>query len=289
MAVTAFLLRVFLYWAFLIEHADVQTMNILLFSLGTIVLYSIGAVLQWMRIKGYNISRLFVLSLVSLGAVFHAVCLVFHIYTPAGVVLNFFTVGSLCGWAVVLIVLLSSFKKPLDNIFAVLLPWTALAVLCAWLLRGSDDVVPNLTAGIIFHIIISILAYSTLTVAALQACLLAYQEHKLKHHAPGNIFKVFPPMETMEHLLFEFILAGMILLTASMISGFVFFSDLMIHHLSHETVLSLTSWVIFGALLLGRYFQGWRGQRAIRWTLAGFLILMLSYFGSKFLADMLWS
>ena len=261
-------------------------MNIFLFGLSTVILYSVGAALQWMRIKRYSIPRSLLLGIVSLGAISHGVCLVFHIYTPAGVVLSFFTVSSLCAWAVVLIVLLSSFKKPLDNIFAVLLPWAALAVLCSWLLRGPKDIVPNLTAGIIFHIIISILAYSTLTVAALQACLLAYQERKLKHHSPGSIFKVFPPMETMEHLLFEFILAGMILLTLSMISGFIFFNDLMVHHLSHETALSLTSWVIFGALLLGRYFQGWRGQRAIRWTLAGFLVLMLSYFGSKFLSDL---
>ena len=93
-------------------------------------------------------------------------------------------------------------------------------------------------------------------------------------------------METMEKLLFEFIAAGMILLTLSLISGFMFFSDILTHYLSHEIFLSLISWVVFGVLLLGRYTQGWRGQQAIRWTLTGFSLLMLSYFGSKLLMDM---
>jgi len=265
----------------------VQTISILLFSAGTVVFYYLGAILQWLKIKGYTISKKLILSIVTVGVVLHAICLVYHIYTPTGIILNFFTVGSLCGWAVVLIVLLSSLKKPLDNIFAVLLPWAAVAVICAWLLRGPKDIMPILTPEIVLHIIVSILAYSTLTVAALQACFLAFQEYKLKHHSPRSVLRAFPPMETMEHLLFEFILAGMLLLTLSLISGFVFFNDLRTHHLSHETILSLISWMIFGALLLGRYFKGWRGQTAIRWTLAGFILLMLSYFGSKLLVDML--
>ncbi len=263
---------------------DVHTMNILLLSISTIIFYCAASFLQWMRIKGKAAPRKLLLTLVILGVIFHGICLIYHIDTPEGIILNFFTVGSLCGWVVVLIVLLSSLKRPLDNIYAVLLPWAAIAVLCAWLLRGPKDGVPNLTPGIIFHIIFSILAYSTLTVAALQASLLAYQEHKLKHHNPGNIFRAFPPLETMEHLLFEFIIAGMILLTLSMISGFIFFTDLIPHHVPHETVLSFASWLMFGILLTGRYFKGWRSQLAISWTLVSFILLMVSYFGSKLLA-----
>jgi hypothetical protein len=40
--------------------------------------------------------------------------------------------------------------------------------------------------------------------------------------------------------------------------------------ISHKTVFSVISWLLFASLLLGRHFKGWRGKMAIRWTLAGF-------------------
>jgi ABC-type uncharacterized transport system permease subunit len=45
--------------------------------------------------------------------------------------------------------------------------------------------------------------------------------------------------------------------------------------------------MVFGGLLLGRRVWGWRGQKAIRWTLAGFLLLILAYFGSKFVLELI--
>jgi ABC-type uncharacterized transport system permease subunit len=58
-------------------------------------------------------------------------------------------------------------------------------------------------------------------------------------------------------------------------------------HLVHKTVLSVMAWLVFGGLLLGRRVWGWRGQKAIRWTLSGFLLLILAYFGSKFVLELL--
>lgn len=261
------------------------------FDLGSfcaISFYIAGAILQWLKITGKKIpKKKIVLGLISVGVVLHILSLTCYIISPQGIMLNFFTAGSLCGSVIVLIVLLSSIKNPLENIFLILLPFVALIILFTWKFQGPKDLVTDLSNGIIFHIIVSVLAYSTLTVATLQACLLGFQEYKLKHHKPGIVLRIFPSVETMERLLFEFIFFGMILLTLSLISGFVYFRDLINHHISHASVLALTSWVIFGALLLGRYFQGWRGKTAIQWTLVGFIMLMLAYFGSKFMMDVL--
>jgi ABC-type uncharacterized transport system permease subunit len=43
--------------------------------------------------------------------------------------------------------------------------------------------------------------------------------------------------------------------------------------------------VIFGLLLAGRYFYGWRGRRALRWTMTGFVVLLLAYVGSRFVLE----
>ncbi|MFI3180951.1 MAG: cytochrome c biogenesis protein CcsA, partial [Methylococcales bacterium] len=51
--------------------------------------------------------------------------------------------------------------------------------------------------------------------------------------------------------------------------------------------LSLLAWVIFCAILIGRQRYGWRGRVAVNWILVGFLFLLLSYFGSKFVLELI--
>ena len=65
----------------------------------------------------------------------------------------------------------------------------------------------------------------------------------------------------------------------------VWLEDIFAQHLVHKTVLSIASWAVFGALLLGRLFMGWRGRTAVRWTLSGFGVLLLAYFGSKIMLE----
>jgi ABC-type uncharacterized transport system permease subunit len=54
---------------------------------------------------------------------------------------------------------------------------------------------------------------------------------------------------------------------------------------THKTVFGILSWIIFAALLAGRALYGWRGRVAMRWTLAGFLALVLAYIGSRIVLE----
>ena len=92
-----------------------------------------------------------------------------------------------------------------------------------------------------------------------------------------------------EALLFEMIGAGFVLLTLALLSGFMFLEDMFAQHLVHKTVLSIAAWVVFGSLLWGRFKSGWRGQKALIWTLSGFVVLMLAYFGTKFVLELVLS
>ena len=91
----------------------------------------------------------------------------------------------------------------------------------------------------------------------------------------------------MERLLFESLWAGFLLLTAALISGFLFVDNLFAQHLVHKTLFSLIAWSVYALLLAGRHFLGWRSQTAVRWTLGGFVLLMLGFFGSKLVLEML--
>jgi ABC-type uncharacterized transport system permease subunit len=137
------------------------------------------------------------------------------------------------------------------------------------------------------HIILSVLASATFTIAAIQALLLATLVRQLKHRQTSGLIDALPPLQTMEQLLFELLWAGITLLSASIIVGFIFVDDLFAQHLAHKTVFSLIAWVVFAGLLVGRHRFGWRGKTAVRWTLGGVTLLMLGFFGSKLVLELI--
>ncbi len=144
-----------------------------------------------------------------------------------------------------------------------------------------------MTPGIALHAISSALAFGVLFIAACQAVLLGLQNQALRHHHIRGMVQVLPPLTTMERLLFEMIWAGMGLLTLSILSGFLFVESMFAQHLAHKTILSMAAWVIFAILLISHHVLGWRGMRAVRWTLGGCAVLLLAYFGSKFVLEVI--
>lgn len=131
------------------------------------------------------------------------------------------------------------------------------------------------------HAWCALLAYATLAVAALLALMLWLQERALRRHRIGPWLHALPPLVDLETLLFRTVGAGFVLLTATLLTGVLFVQDLLAQHLVHKTVLSVLSWLLFGGLLLGRWRRGWRGRIAVRWTLAAMALLVLAFFGSK--------
>ncbi|MEK6685150.1 MAG: cytochrome c biogenesis protein CcsA [Pseudomonadota bacterium] len=139
------------------------------------------------------------------------------------------------------------------------------------------------------HLLVAMMAYSLLTIAALHALLMTVVERHLHRPATHSILTNLPPLLAMEKLLFHIIWAGFILLTLTLLSGVVFSKEVFGQPLtfSHKTLFGFISWGVFAALLIGRQLYGWRGRIAIRWTLAGFIILLLAYIGSKFVLEII--
>lgn len=175
----------------------------------------------------------------------------------------------------------------MENLGILILPTAALTLFLEARYPSQGIVRATAHWPIELHVLFSMLAYSLLTLASVQAILLAMQDHYLHSRQPVGFLRALPPLQTMESLLFEMIGAGFLLLTLALASGFVFLEDMFVQHLVHKTVLSTLGWLVFGGLLLGRLRYGWRGRTAILWTLSGFLILVLAYFGSKAVLELI--
>lgn len=225
---------------------------------------------------------------VALLAIFlHAWVLYIEILSHSnGMQLGFFNAASLITWVIALLLLGAMFFKPIDNLAVALFPMAAIAVSAAAYFPNTRVLTLNtLPIGVSLHIITSILAYSLLSLSALQALFVAMQDYYLHQHRPVKIMRWLPPLQTMETLLFQIMGAGVVLLTLSLISGSLFLENIFAQHLVHKTVLSLCAWLVFSVLLWGRWKYGWRGRKIIRWILTGFVILMIAYFGSKLVLE----
>jgi ABC-type uncharacterized transport system permease subunit len=232
-------------------------------------------------------SRDLALSLGFAGLILHTWLLWNSIFSHAGLSLAFFSALALTSWTVITLLLVSSLTKPVENLGLILLPVAAITVGLEAFYGKISFMSPAASWSLKIHVLLSMLAYSLLTLAAVQAVLLAIQDHQLRNRQPGGFVKGLPPLQTMESLLFEMIAAGFVLLTLALLSGFAFLQDMFAQHLVHKTVLSTLAWLVFGGLLVGRFRYGWRGRTAITWTLSGFVILILAYFGSKAVLELL--
>jgi len=202
-----------------------------------------------------------------------------------GIDLGFYNAMSLVSAVITLFTLIAVWRYPVDILAVVLLPLVAITIFIDSFNSTHHLLAPGSSNALIFHILSSIIAYSILALAALQAVLLSIQNKFLHAHQPGGLIKLMPPLRNMEVLLFEVIVAGFIALTISLGSGLIFLENMFEQQLAHKTILSIIAWFVFLILLIGHWKLGWRGRTAIRWTLAGFVSLMLAYFGSKFVLE----
>ena len=119
--------------------------------------------------------------------------------------------------------------------------------------------------------------------------MMAALERRLRGSAPPGYLQSLPPLLSLEELLFRILWAGFLLLTLTLASGMLFSEEIFGRPLqfTHKVVFGILAWLIFAALLAGRQVYGWRGRKALRLTLAGFLALVLAYIGSKFVLEVL--
>lgn len=236
--------------------------------------------------RGQSIGRgVVVIGLIAL--LLHGAVVWDKVFLAQGISLGFFRVSALVFLAINAACMISLLWRPLQNLLVLLFPLSAMAILIATYASDTAALQTNLPAGLLIHIGTSVLAYAVLTIAAAQAALLALLDYQLKHKHTRGIVQILPPLQLMETMLFEIVWIGVVLLTAAILSGFLFVEDIFAQHLAHKTILTMLAWAIFSTLLWGRYQLGWRSGTAVRFTLAGFALLMLAFFGTKLVLEVI--
>ncbi len=255
---------------------------------GAGLLYIICALLPEQRHRVITLGTL-------LAWLLHGASLVMGVVEPDFLRFGFAVMLSAAMWLSVAAYWVENLNLAVDGLRRLVLPVAAVAIVLPVLFPGSLVPLAGKSPLFSWHIALSMLAYGSLTIAAFHAVLMAMQESRLHSLAAasgssswfGLVVDRLPALLTMERLLFRLIGIGFVLLTATVLSG-VFFSEELFgkpFRLEHKTVFTLLSWVLFGVLLTGHYWRGWRGRTALSFTLSGFATLLLAYVGSRFVME----
>ena len=268
----------------------------------TAVLYALTAIVAWRSAGGTvlasagtrtipapNDRRAIISSMLVAALVAHGAALGHSLFGGEGLNIGFSHAVSLIIWLVMLAYTLIGFDNQLLRIVALYLAPLAAIVAMLPMLLPAHRIVSYAVWAFKLHFVVAILAYSLYTVATLHALLMLFLE---KHLHEGNLpptLQGLPSLMRLEKLLFQLLGIAFLLLTATLVSGIFFSEDLFgkPFQVTYKTVFAALSWVIFGGLLFGQLRFGWRGKLAVRWTLIGFVLLLLSYVGSKFVSEII--
>jgi len=244
--------------------------------------YFVTAFLQYQKIfNRIAIEKAKLITLSFLAVCLHAYVLYRWIDTPVGQNLSLSHLFSLVCWLIALTTLCTSLIKSIENLFLFIFPFAALSILFSIIFPGQNIFQTREHPHTLFHILLSLLAFAILGMAAMQAMLLYLQNRLLRNKAAHSIVKILPPLQTMETLLFQIIWSGFLLLSGSLASAFLLTNELIINNRLQKIILSFLAWGLFAALLYSHHQTGLRGQKAIQWTLAGVGLLIGAYFAGK--------
>jgi ABC-type uncharacterized transport system permease subunit len=261
----------------------------LLLSLIAVVCYLIGAV--WLGIGAYrgeshasHGGRIGALAVATLGVAMHLAAMLREHRLVPDAALSLADTAAMVGIVIAAIGIVLGMKPRGRGIAA------ALLALGAILEAGFSTGPRHFAVGrpgweLAFHIAVATTAFALLTIGAVLAVLQVLVDRRLRARRPLGWLKIFTPLESLESGCFQAIVGGFALLTLTLVSGAFFIENLFAQHLVHKVFFAIVAWLVFAVLLLGRFRFGWRGRQALRWTLSGYVLLGLSYFGSKLVLE----
>ncbi len=226
---------------------------------------------------------------IALPLALHGYLLYGNLFVGGELTLGLVSALSLIFWLTMLVYWLARFFYPLAGLQTLVLPLAAVGALLPALFPAAHMLSQPHSWAFDAHVFVAMLAYSLFTIAALHGGLMSLVEKRLHHAALPPVLRALPPLLTMEILLFRIIGAGFILLTLTLLSGMVFSEQIFgkPFQFNHKLLFGFISWGVFAVLLLGHHFYGWRGRIAVRWTMSGFVFLLLAYLGTQFVLEVM--
>ena len=182
----------------------------------------------------------------------------------------------------VIILLIESWIHRLHGQFGIVLIGAAAGVLMPLVFSGQSIASAEWTVLFRWHLFLAIAAYAFLMIALVHAILMTVQNRRLKSPDAADdssFLDTLPGLVVMERIFFRIVAVGFLCITATIVVVFFNFD--------HKMILTWLAWILFGILLAGRQFAGWRAKTALSWFWAGFAFFVIAYFGYSFVLELI--
>ena len=243
------------------------------------MLYLFASFLLWRRIqtKPNQATRQRVLNVSLIAVLLHLFALSATLHDGTQILFGFGNSLSLIALLASSILLLTNINKATETLGIFIFPLAALTTLLPFALNDSHPLPYELGS----HVLISISAYSIMGLATAQAVLYSVQERRFRTKQLSTVFKALPPLQVMEKTLIQLVIIGFILLSFALLSGAFFIEDMFAQQLVHKTFFAILAWLVYAIFLVGRVKRGWRGQKAAKYSIIAYALLILSYVGTQ--------
>ncbi|NVJ61767.1 MAG: cytochrome c biogenesis protein CcsA [Gammaproteobacteria bacterium] len=200
--------------------------------------------------------------------------------------LSLFNMLSLTNWLALLVLMVNSLRQNITLILAIISAFAATSTMLGMMYPTGGPNHLQIGPVSLTHIIAAITGTGFLLLAAVQALLVLIADAKLRSH-PTHVPSYFPPLQSLERFQFQLLALGFFAMTLAMILAVFWLKDAWTSQPLHKSILSSMAWVVFATLLIGHQWKGWRGAIAAKWTLGGFVLLAIGYFGSKLVVELI--
>ncbi|WP_298442624.1 cytochrome c biogenesis protein CcsA [uncultured Ferrimonas sp.] len=216
----------------------------------------------------------------------HGLVLTDAIFVQQGQNFSLTNTSSLLIWLITLSVTVMLPRLKVIIIAPAVYSLAALSVAGLWLLPPEYITNFETKPAVWSHVLISLLAYAVLLLAALYALQLQSINRKLKDRQL-MLNSPMPPLLTVEKQLYHFIWIGFTLLTVALLTGWGFLDNFLGDGRGHKAILSMLAWLVYAAMLAQHHLRGVRVRTAVGYTFTGAGLLTLAYFGSRVVKELI--
>ena len=136
------------------------------------------------------------------------------------------------------------------------------------------------------HVALFALAYGAFGLSSVAGFMYLTQEHDLKFHKLRAVFSRLPPIQRLDLVAGRLLLGGFLLLTAALIVSAVGLKQVegMSSAADFKILWSLFVWVLYLGLVVMRWTFAQGGRRFAWGSIAGFVFVLLTFWGSSLLS-----
>jgi len=194
---------------------------------------------------------------------------------------------SFLAWALVATYALVLYRYRARALGSFILPLvSALTFLALFTRSGSDaTAATGLKATWLFpvHTTLLFFAYAAFFVVFVASVMYLLQERELKLKTFGAVFHRLPSLTMVNEIATTSAVTGLTLLTLGILSGMVWSSlrDGRLWHNDPKEIFAALTWFLYLILIVYRSSAHWRGRRAAWMGVAGFALVLCTFFGAR--------